>query len=94
MVFAAELARSAGRLDSGTVARHRRILSLVGLPTTYDPNAFDELLDTMSLDKKTRGSTLRFVILSGVGRVEILSDPSEELLRAAYAAVAASPLGT
>jgi 3-dehydroquinate synthase len=88
MVFAAELASRAGRLDSGTVARHRRILSLVGLPTTYDPDAFDELLNIMSLDKKTRGSTLRFVVLSGVGQVEILSGPAEELLREAYAAVA------
>ena len=91
MVFAAELANRAGRLDDATVARHRQILSLVGLPTSYDPYAFDELLRIMSLDKKTRGSTLRFVILSGVGNVEILSGPSEELLRDAYAAVTAPP---
>jgi shikimate kinase/3-dehydroquinate synthase len=93
MVFAAELANHAGRLDDATVARHRRILSLVGLPTTYDPDAFDELLSIISLDKKTRGSTLRFVILTGVGKVEILSGPPELLLREAYAAVAAPPPG-
>jgi 3-dehydroquinate synthase len=89
MVFAAELANRAGRLDDASLARHRRILSLVGLPTSYDPDAFDELLSIMSLDKKTRGSTLRFVILTGVGQVEILAGPPEELLREAYAAVAA-----
>jgi shikimate kinase/3-dehydroquinate synthase len=89
MVFAAELASRAGRLDDAAVARHRRILSLIGLPTTYDPDAFDELLSIMSLDKKARGSTLRFVILTGVGKVEILSGPPEELLREAYAAVSA-----
>jgi shikimate kinase / 3-dehydroquinate synthase len=90
MVFAAELANRAGRLDDASVARHRRILSLVGLPTSYDPDAFDELLSIMGLDKKTRGSTLRFVILTGVGQVEILAGPPEELLRAAYAAIAAA----
>ena len=88
MVFVAELARLAGRLDR----RHGRpassVLSQVGLPTTYPADAFDELLRTMAVDKKSRGSTLRFVILNGLASAEILAAPDEELLRAAYAAVA------
>ena len=32
MVFAAEVARLAGRLDAGTVARHRRVLKSVAAP--------------------------------------------------------------
>ena len=43
----------------------------------------------MALDKKTRGSTLRFVILNGLASAEILTAPDHDLLRAAYAAVAA-----
>jgi 3-dehydroquinate synthase len=89
MVFAAELARLAGRLDEATAARHQAVLSSVGLPTRYAANAFDDLLHTMALDKKTRGSTLRFVILNGLASAEILTAPEEDLLRAAYAAVAA-----
>ncbi|HEY5820588.1 MAG TPA: 3-dehydroquinate synthase [Propionibacteriaceae bacterium] len=87
LVYAAELARLAGRLDGETAARHGRLLSAVGLPTAYTTGAFDDLLVTMGLDKKTRGSTLRFVILNGLASAEILSGPSEELLREAYAAV-------
>jgi 3-dehydroquinate synthase len=89
MVFAAELARLAGRLDRDTAERHRVVLSSVGLPTSYPAEAFDDLLHTMALDKKTRGATLRFVILSGLASAEILAAPDEDLLRAAYAAVAA-----
>ncbi|HEY6684125.1 MAG TPA: 3-dehydroquinate synthase [Propionibacteriaceae bacterium] len=89
MVYAAELARLAGRLDDETATRHRVVLSQVGLPTTYAADAFDDLLHTMALDKKARGSTLRFVILNGLASAEILVAPSEGLLRAAYAAVAA-----
>jgi 3-dehydroquinate synthase len=89
MVFAAELARFAGRLDRATTSRHRAVLSSVGLPTSYPADAFDDLLHTMALDKKTRGSTLRFVILNGLASAEILTAPEEDLLRAAYAAVAA-----
>ena len=89
MVFAAELARLAGRLDPATASRHRAVLSSVGLPTSYPADAFDDLLHSMALDKKTRGSTLRFVILNGLASAEILTAPEEDLLRAAYAAVAA-----
>ena len=88
MVFAAELARLAGRLDQETAARHAAILSRLGLPTTYSADAFDELLAAMALDKKTRGSVLRLVILNGLASPEILRGPEEELLRAAYAALA------
>jgi 3-dehydroquinate synthase len=42
----------------------------------------------MSVDKKTRGATLRFVVLEGLGRARILSDPDPELLEAAYLEVA------
>jgi 3-dehydroquinate synthase len=88
MVYAAELARLAGRLDHETAVRHRAVLSAVGLPTTYPADAFDDLLRTMALDKKARGSTLRFVILNGLASAEILAAPEEDLLRAAYGAVA------
>jgi 3-dehydroquinate synthase len=88
MVFAAELARVAGRLERDTAERHQVVLSSVGLPTSYPADAFDDLLHTMALDKKTRGATLRFVILNGLASAEILAAPDEDLLRAAYAAVA------
>ena len=41
----------------------------------------------MRVDKKTRGSTLRFVVLDGLASAEILAGPVEELLRASVAAV-------
>jgi 3-dehydroquinate synthase len=89
MVYAAELARLAGRLETATASRHREVLSSVGLPTSYAADAFDDLLQIMALDKKTRGSTLRFVILNDLASAEILAAPEEHLLRAAYAAVSA-----
>ncbi|WP_226344812.1 3-dehydroquinate synthase [Agilicoccus flavus] len=92
LVYAAELARLAGRLDDATVARHRTVLEAVGLPTTYAPPegvAWDDLLAVMRRDKKTRGAMLRFVVLSAVGAPERLEGPDEDLLRRAYDAVAA-----
>ena len=92
LVFAAELSRRAGRLPATVAARHRQLLAAVGLPTSYDSDAFDDLISSMALDKKTRGSTLRFVVLDDLAQASILSGPDEELLRNVYrASVGASP---
>jgi 3-dehydroquinate synthase len=91
MVFAAELSRLAGRLDAETAARQAAILRRLGLPTTYTSDAFDDLLAAMAVDKKTRGSTLRFVVLDRPAEASILAAPPEDLLREAYAAISRGP---
>ncbi|MFT3715278.1 MAG: 3-dehydroquinate synthase [Gordonia sp. (in: high G+C Gram-positive bacteria)] len=88
MVFAAELARAAGRLDDETADRHKRILELVGLPTTYDPDALGDLLKYMAGDKKNRSGMLRFVVLDGLAKPGRLEAPDPSLIAAAYSAVA------
>jgi 3-dehydroquinate synthase len=89
MVYAAELARLAGRLDPQVAALHREILASVGLPTAYPAGTWPSLREAMSVDKKARGARLRLVVLDGLGRPGILDDPSEDRLREAYRAVAA-----
>jgi 3-dehydroquinate synthase len=89
LVFAAELARLAGRLDDATAERHRAVLQLLGLPTTYDADALPQLLETMHGDKKTRSGVLRFVVLDGLAKPGRLEGPDPALLAAAYSAIAA-----
>ena len=85
MTFVAELARLAGRLDEPTADRHRSVLELVGLPTTYRGAQWGQLHDAMKVDKKTRGDQLRFVVLDGLARPSILTAPDPALLTAAFA---------
>ena len=87
MVFVAELARRAGLIDAALVERHRSVLSALQLPTSYRADAYAELRALMAVDKKSRGSTLRFVVLHGLARPAILAGPEPELLAAAYAAI-------
>jgi 3-dehydroquinate synthase len=87
MVFAAELARLAGRLSDDDVARHRSVLMSVGLPVTYRGDRWEGLLAAMRRDKKTRGDLLRFVVLDGIGRPSRLEGPDPALLAAAYAEI-------
>ena len=89
-VFVTELAARAGTLDRSVVDRHRAALSRVGLPTTYDAAPFEDLLAAMKVDKKARGSQLRFVVLDDIGRPRILAGPAEDDLRAAYDAISGS----
>lgn len=85
MMFASQLAYLAGRLNADVVTRHKNILSGVGLPTSYDGGTFDQLLENMRIDKKTRGDQLRFIILENVGQPDILHAPDTALLIAAHA---------
>ena len=89
LVYAGELSRLSGRLDDATAARHRSVLTRLGLPVSYAAAAWPDLLAAMRVDKKARADTLRFVVLDGLARPGILTGPAEETLAAAYRAVAA-----
>ncbi|GAA2744056.1 3-dehydroquinate synthase [Terrabacter aerolatus] len=91
MVYVAELARLTGHLTGpegdALVARHRSVLESLGLPTTYPAGRWDALLTAMRRDKKSRGSTLRFVVLDGLAEPTRLAGPDVALLQAAYGLV-------
>jgi 3-dehydroquinate synthase len=87
MMYVAELARLAGRLDETTADRHRSVLELVGLPTSYQSGVWPALYEAMRLDKKSRGDQLRFVVLEALARPTILQAPDPALLTAAYAEI-------
>jgi 3-dehydroquinate synthase len=94
-VFVAELAARAGRLPEAVVRRHREVFARAGLPTSVDALAgageadlgFDAVREVMAVDKKSRGSQLRFVVLDDIARPRILAGPDDDALRAAYAAI-------
>ncbi|WP_328971316.1 3-dehydroquinate synthase [Streptomyces sp. NBC_00239] len=89
MVFAAELGRLAGRLDDATADRHKEVLASVGLPLTYRGDQWPKLLETMKVDKKSRGDLLRFIVLDGLGKPTVLEGPDPAVLFAAYGEVSA-----
>ena len=84
MVFVAELSRLLGRMPADVVERHRAVLAGLGLPTSYRPDAWPALRAAMNLDKKTRGATLRLVILDDLATPSVLVAPDEATLQQAY----------
>ena len=89
MVFVAEVAHRSGLIDAALLERHRAVLDAVRLPTAYPAGAqrWAELRTVMARDKKSRGDTLRLVVLEGLARPTRLVAPDEEILRASHAAV-------
>ncbi|MFM2154277.1 MAG: hypothetical protein RL382_178 [Actinomycetota bacterium] len=88
MVFVAELAAARGLIDTSAVALHRDLLSRFGLPTTFERGAWSKLAPLLALDKKSRGRTLRFVVLDSIGSTVRLEDVSSAELDAAYERIA------
>ena len=84
MVFIAELASARSLIDAGTLNMHRDLLSRYQLPTSFERSAWQKLAPLLSLDKKARGNTIRFVALDGIGSTLRLDDLTSDELDAAY----------
>ncbi|MGL5810336.1 MAG: 3-dehydroquinate synthase [Nocardioides sp.] len=90
-VYAAEVAARLNGLPVEAVRRHRAVLNRVGLPTTYAAASFDTVRATMAVDKKARGSELRFVLLDDLAKPRVLVARDEAALAASYAALRPDP---
>lgn len=84
MMFAAELGRLSGRLSDDVADRHRRVLDLLSLPTSYPAGRWNTLLATMQRDKKSRAGQLRFIVLDDLAKPTVMQAPDQSLLFAAY----------
>ena len=84
LVFAAELANQVGVLSNEIANLHKEILKRLGLPVSYKLEVWPELRASMSIDKKSRSGSLRFVAISEMGKTLRIESPSESDLLAAY----------
>ncbi|MDR1808014.1 MAG: 3-dehydroquinate synthase [Propionibacteriaceae bacterium] len=84
IVWAAHVARRLGLLAADGVTWQRDRLAAAGLPVTYRADWAD-LRPAMALDKKARGTTLRLVLLDGLGHPVIRAGVDEAVLAAALA---------
>ena len=84
MAFMAQLQLSLGLITEDLAKDHLDILEGLGLPTSYRRGAWPILLANMSLDKKARGKSLRFVTITGIGKTDRLENPDEQVLFSAY----------
>jgi len=63
---------------------HLSLLTGLNLPVTYSSGDWPELRALMSMDKKSRGNTLRFVTISEIGKTDRIADVAQGILVRAY----------
>jgi 5-deoxy-5-amino-3-dehydroquinate synthase len=89
LVFAAELARTLGRIDTARVDEHVAVVEAYGLDPTLPPGLDPaELIALMGRDKKAVGGGLTFV-LDGPAGVELVRDVDPAVVLATLARMAA-----
>lgn len=78
MMAAGELSRRHGLLSSEELARQKTLLERFRLPTALPNVDLDSILDAMTLDKKSQGGSVRWILLNGIG--EAASGQTVELV--------------
>ena len=84
MAFMAQLQLDLGLISKELADDHNKILTDLGLPIAYKRESWPRLLSHMSVDKKSRGKTLRFVTISAIGKTERLENPDAQVLHSAF----------
>lgn len=81
MVCAARLAQLLGRIDTELVERQTRLLEALELPIAARSLPVEALLAAMQRDKKVEHGTLRFVLPTRLGHVELVPGVEPSLVR-------------
>jgi 3-dehydroquinate synthetase len=80
MMGAASMAQEMGLHSQDLVDRQRRLLERFNLPTSAKGVNVTDILNGMSLDKKSQGGSNRWVMLEEVGLSVVRSDVPKELV--------------
>ena len=84
MAFMAHLQSDLGLITDEVRDLHLSLLTGLNLPVTYSSGDWLELRALMSMDKKSRGNTLRFVTISEIGKTDRIADVAQGHLVSAY----------
>jgi 3-dehydroquinate synthase len=81
MMGAAELSRRMGMIDGEVVKRQGDLLRRFNLPFRAEGLDVEKIFSAMSLDKKSTGGAIRWVLLDGVGKATTSRDVPPEDVR-------------
>lgn len=87
LIAAAHMAGETGYCDPALEGRIRGLLERLELPVSLAGYSVDAVYAAMFFDKKRVGKTLRFILPTKLGDVQIVNNPGEEYVRRALAQV-------
>ena len=77
---AAEISRRMGLIGADDVSRQRDLLARFNFPVRPTNMDIESLVSAMSLDKKTVGGTVRWVLLDKIGKAISSKDVSPKMV--------------
>ncbi len=87
MIAACRMAVNRGIAEASVEERIRNILEQLCLPVSWSALDAKQIWRIMQHDKKVRGGRVRMILPSGLGKVEIYDDITEESVREALEAI-------
>ena len=81
MGVAARISEKLGLISKELVVRQEKLLQHYGLPTKFPLPDYSQVRDAMTVDKKSSGGKITWVLLDGVGKATLRSDVPEDTLR-------------
>jgi 3-dehydroquinate synthase len=87
MIAAGEVSLAMGLWSQEDQSRQKAVIAAAGLPLAWPDLDPDAVLACLQGDKKVRDGKVRFVLPTGLGRVEIRDDVSAGTIRAVLAAL-------
>jgi len=81
MVYAARLSLESGLCSNKDYERVVNLIKSAGLPIAITGLDADAIIDSLYLDKKVKEEKIRFILMNGIGSVEIKSDITNELTK-------------
>jgi 3-dehydroquinate synthase len=85
MAYAARRSEELGLAPAGSAQRLESLLLRFGLPVEIPQRPRKAYLEALKVDKKSRDSRIRYIVLRGIGRAEVVSLTPAEILPAGRA---------
>lgn len=83
MVYAAKLSQLMGHCTEDVTQRITGLIENFGLPTKLPSLKAEDMIQSMYLDKKTAHKKIRFILVKGIGAIEIVDDVAESHIKEA-----------
>ena len=84
MIGAAHISRSLGRIDDETFDRLQNLIDKLGMVSRAKDCDVDEMLQAIFRDKKTINGKINWVLMDSIGKVSIMSDVPDEIVKSAF----------
>ena len=81
MMAAAGIAHRLDMINNDLVERHRAVLANYGLPVRAPGVSADDVIEATRSDKKSRGGSIRWVLLEGPGKATTRRDVPDSVVR-------------